>query len=177
MHRLFVAIRPPEDVRDRLVDTMEALPGARWQDDEQLHITLRFVGEVDTPLANDLAAALGKIEAEPFELVLDGVGHFETRNRPRAIWAQVAESEPLMLLQRKVERACRSVGLAPETRRYHPHVTIARVNRSTADIASWISEHGQLRTRPFCVDSFALFESELGSAGATYRAVARYQLG
>ena len=75
-HRLFIALRPPEPVRDRLVDAMEGIEGARWVDEENLHLTLRFVGEVERPAANDLAAALGQIRWPRFELRVEGVGHF-----------------------------------------------------------------------------------------------------
>ena len=70
MHRLFVAIRPPETVRERLLDLMEGMPGMRWQDDGQLHLTLRFIGEVDRPVAEDLSAALQHIRFERFSLAL-----------------------------------------------------------------------------------------------------------
>ena len=76
-HRLFIAIRPPEPVRDRLVDAMEGIEGARWVDEENLHLTLRFLGEVERPAANDLAAALARVSAAPFMLSVDGVGHFD----------------------------------------------------------------------------------------------------
>src|SRR5690349_7287075 len=92
-HRLFIAIRPPDEVCDLLLDTMEGLEGARWVDEANLHLTLRFVGEVERPVANDLAAALAKIAAPRFALIADGVGHFDKRNRygarPRALWARV----------------------------------------------------------------------------------------
>lgn len=88
-HRLFIGIRPPVPVREALIDTMEALEGARWQDDEQLHLTLRFIGEVERPVANDLAAALATIPWQPFNLGLEGIAHFEHRGMPTAIWARV----------------------------------------------------------------------------------------
>ena len=77
MHRLFVAIRPPQPVRDLLIDAMDDSPDFRWQDDEQLHLTLRFIGEVDRPIADDIAAALTRIHAEKFELRIAGVWRFE----------------------------------------------------------------------------------------------------
>jgi 2'-5' RNA ligase len=94
-HRLFIGIRPPAHVREALIDTMEALEGARWQDDEQLHLTMRFVGEVEREAANDLAAALASIALPSFELELEGVSHFERKGMPTAIWARVRPAPEL----------------------------------------------------------------------------------
>src|SRR6476660_9634026 len=94
MHRLFVAIRPPEHIRDLLIDAMDDSADFRWQDDGQLHLTLRFVGEVDRPVADDLATALGRIHAEPFDLRISGAGRFEQRNSG-ALWAGVQPREPV----------------------------------------------------------------------------------
>ena len=102
MHRLFVALRPPPDIRDPLIDTMEGVEGARWQSDEQLHLTLRFVGEADTAQANDLVSALEAVRAPRFTLQLRGLGTFERKGRTRALWAKVDESEPLAILHRRV---------------------------------------------------------------------------
>src|SRR5690349_7078598 len=108
-HRLFIGIRPPESVRDALLDAMEALDGARWVDEDNLHVTLRFVGEVERPVANDLAEALGRIVAPRFELRIAGTGAFDRSRRhqsyPHAVWAAVPLTEPLASLRQKVERA------------------------------------------------------------------------
>src|SRR5512134_2771535 len=114
-HRLFIGIRPPEPVRDALVDTMEALEGARWVDEGNLHLTLRFVGEVERPVANDLAEALGRIDWPRFELRVEGTGAFDRTRRhasfPHAVWARVPATRPLEGLRQKVERACEDAGL------------------------------------------------------------------
>ena len=109
-HRLFIAIRPPEDVRDRLVDAMEGIEGARWADEENLHLTLRFVGEVERPQANDLAGALARIAWPRFALRIEGVGHFSRKGSASALWARVPASEPLEGLRQKVEAACEAAG-------------------------------------------------------------------
>src|SRR5881392_1763254 len=100
MHRLFVAIRPPEPVRDLLIDAMDDSPDFRWQDDEQLHLTLRFIGEVDRPIADDIAAALTRIHAERFDLCIAGVGRFEQRSTG-ALWAGVEPKAPVAALTAK----------------------------------------------------------------------------
>jgi len=177
MHRLFVAIRPPEPIRDLLVDAMDQSADFRWQDDEQLHITLRFVGAVDRPAADDLADALGLIRAPPLELRIAGVGRFEQRNSG-ALWAGVEPKPPLAALAAKVERACQSIGLAPERRAFHPHITLARwKGRRTREVHGFLERRAGLASPPFAVDRFILFESRLSRHGAHYEEVAAYPLG
>ena len=177
MHRLFVALRPPEPVRDLLLDTMDGAPALRWQDDEQLHLTLRFIGEVERPLAEDLAAALGTLRFKPFAIRVAGVGRFDHHKRG-ALWAGVEPRAPLAALAAKVERVCVKVGLPPERRAYHPHITLARWGRGVGtSLDPWLARHGALRSDEFPVDAFTLYESRLGRDGAHYETVARYPLG
>ena len=177
MHRLFVAIRPPEPIRDLLIDAMDDSPEFRWQDEEQLHLTLRFVGEVDRPLASDLADTLGRIRADPFSLRVNGVGRFEQRNSG-ALWAGVEPKEPVAALASKVERVCQSVGVEPERRAFHPHITLARwKGRRTRELESFLERRGGLVSEPFEVGHFILFESKLSRHGAHYEQVAEYPLG
>jgi 2'-5' RNA ligase len=179
-HRLFIGIRPPEPVRDALLDTMEALEGARWVDGDNLHLTLRFVGEVERPAANDLAEALGQIDWACFTLRIAGVGAFDRSSRhgsrPHAVWARVPPVAPLEGLRQKVERACDVTGLGRETRRFTPHITLARLNRSAGAIGAWLATWGDLAAGPWAVEEFILFESHLGHTGAIYEVVARYGL-
>jgi 2'-5' RNA ligase len=177
MHRLFVAIRPPEAIRDLLIDAMDDSPDFRWQNEEQLHLTLRFVGDVDRPLADDLASALGRVRAEPFSARIKGVGRFEQRSNG-ALWAGVEPKEPLAALAAKVERVCQSVGLEPERRAYHPHITLARwKGRRTREVASFLERNRGLVSEPWQIDAFTLFESRLSKHGAHYEEVASYPLG
>ncbi|GGB15478.1 RNA 2',3'-cyclic phosphodiesterase [Sphingomonas metalli] len=180
MIRLFVALRPPRAVRDLLGTLMEAVPGARWQDDEQLHITLRFVGEVDRPQAEDLAAALGQVHGPAPRTALDGVGSFGTRGRADTLWAGVSPVEPLSRLAASVEQACRHVGLEPERRAYRPHITVARLARSAgvaSEVEDWLVRHAALRSATFELPHLVLYQSWLGKAGAHYEPVARWPLG
>jgi 2'-5' RNA ligase len=173
MHRLFVAIRPPEAIRDLLIDTMGGMAGMRWQDDDQLHCTLRFVGEVDGNVAEDLAAALSQVRFEPFELRLAGVGRFEQR-RGGALWAGVIPREPLAQLAVKIDRVCQTVGLEAERRAYHPHITLARWGRGADPVQPFLERHAGLTSDPWKADHFTLYESRLGHQGAHYEAVAEY---
>ncbi|MBC7159825.1 MAG: RNA 2',3'-cyclic phosphodiesterase [Porphyrobacter sp.] len=175
-HRLFVAIRPPEPVRERLLDTMEAVEGARWQDEAHLHLTLRFVGSVERPVANELAGALARLRAPPFALAVRGVGHFEHKGRPQALWARVPPEPGLEVLRARVERACAEIGLGRETRRFVPHITLARLGGGSGPVGGWLASHGGLRAGPWPVEAFSLYESHLGQHGALYEEVARYPL-
>lgn len=176
MHRLFVAIRPPEPIRDLLVDAMDQSADFRWQDDEQLHITLRFVGEVERPTADDLADTLGRIHSEKFELRIAGVGRFEQRSSG-ALWAGVEPKSPLAALAAKVERACQSIGLEAERRSFHPHITLARwKGRRTREVHDFLERRRGLSSEPFLVDRFILFESRLSRHGAHYEPIESYPL-
>jgi 2'-5' RNA ligase len=176
MHRLFVAIRPPEPIRDLLIDAMDDSADFRWQDEEQLHLTLRFVGEVDRPLADDLALALARIAATRFTLRLAGTGRFEQRNGG-ALWAGVEPKAPVAALASKVERLSIDLGLEPERRAFHPHITLARwKGRRTREIADFLERTRGLASDPFEVTEFILFESRLSRHGAHYEEAATYPL-
>ncbi len=176
MHRLFVAVRPPASIRERMLDLMEGVPGARWQDDEQLHITLRFIGEVDARVADDVAAALGTVRHPGFEITLDGIGKFGSRGRVNAIWAGVRPHDQLAHLHRKIDHALVRAGLAPERRAYLPHLTLARFGREAGGLEGFLARHAGLSSPAFRVTSFELYESHLPKAGATYEMVERYSL-
>jgi 2'-5' RNA ligase len=179
MHRLFVALRPPAAIRDALIDTMDGIPEARWQDDEQLHLTLRFIGTVDRPVAEDIAAALAGLRATTPAVALAGVGRFDNRGRSEAVWAGVVPHDALAALHRKVDQALVRAGLEPERRAFLPHVTLARLPRGAhaeAEVASWLARHAALASAPFVLPHLMLYESHLGRGGATYEAIARWPL-
>jgi 2'-5' RNA ligase len=176
MHRLFAAIRPPDSIRDLLVDAMDDSPELRWVPEDNLHLTLRFIGEVERPLAEDLADALASVHSPRLELSLSGVGQFAQRNGG-AVWAAVQPREPVAALAAKVERACVTAGLEPEHRAFHPHITIARWNRGAAPaVQRFLERNRGLASNPFTAESFTLFESHLSRHGAHYEAVAEYPL-
>ena len=177
MHRLFVAIRPPQEVLDLLIDAMDDSPELGWVGEDNLHLTLRFIGEVERPLANDIAGALGQIRSARFELAIRGVGRFDRRSGG-ALWAGVQPNKAVSDLAAKVDRACVAAGLEPERRAFHPHVTLARYKRRSADAAAAFEQrHAGLVSAPFAVDRFILFESHLSRHGAHYEGVAEFRLG
>jgi 2'-5' RNA ligase len=175
--RLFAALRPPTPVRAALLAAQGGVARARWQSDAQLHLTLRFIGEVDIRAADDIADALGRVTAGGFSLAAKGAGHFEKKGRPTALWAAIAPAPPLISLQAKIERACRSAGLAAEPRRFVPHVTLARLGPDAAGAGEWLAANAALSTPEWLVDRFWLYESRLGQTGSSYTPLAEWALG
>lgn len=176
MLRLFVGLRPPAPIRAQLLALMGGISGARWQDEEQLHITLRFIGEIDERAAEDAALALSGVRWPPVDIALDGVGSFDTRGRINAVWAGVRPRETLAGLHRKIDQALVRAGLEPERRAYLPHITLARMSAPAEAAERFVEAHAGLASAPFTLDHFLLFESHLGHEGARYAAVERYAL-
>lgn len=177
MQRLFVALAMPEDIRDRLAGPRAGLPGARWVPPENLHLTLRFVGEADGAAARDAADALSRIDAGGFDLALSGVGAFESGGRARSVWAGTEPEPALDALQRKVDGALARAGVRMDTRRFRPHVTLARFSGArAARLGPWLAANGLFRAGPFAVEGFTLFESALGRGGSVYRPLVEFPL-
>lgn len=177
MPRLFVALRPPPAMRAALLARMGGVPGARWQDDGQLHLTLRFIGEVEPPQAEDIAAALGAVAQPCPTIALAGVGTFDRKGKPHTLWAGVAPDPTLRALNKRVDRALAMVGVGPDERAFTPHITLARLDRAAGPVEPFLARTADLATPPITLDAFLLYESILGHGGATYNAVARYPLG
>jgi 2'-5' RNA ligase len=175
-HRLFVALRPPHPVRAQLIAAMHGVSAARWQNDEQLHLTLRFIGDVDHHRAEDIAAALGGLHAETIAARIAGVGLFERREQPHTLLAGVEPPAPFAALHRKVDQCLARVGMPPETRAFMPHITLARLNRSSGPVAPFLALHSDLASDIFAFDHVILYESELAHGGSRYHPVARYPL-
>jgi 2'-5' RNA ligase len=174
--RLFVALSIPDAVALRLSLLQSGVPGARWQKREQLHLTLRFLGEVDGAQMRDVDDMLAGIEAPGFSLDLKGVGEFG-HDKPSALWADVAPNDALLHLQRKVERAMEQIGIAPDKHKYQPHVTLAYLRRTPPGIVmDWLTDHARFASEPFEVSRFALYSSKLTSDGSSYRVERQYEL-
>ena len=180
MPRLFVALRPPPAIRDALLDLDDdGVPGARWQDDDQLHLTLRFIGEVERPVAEDVAACLAQVHAAAPVLRLAGVGRFEHRGRTDTLWAAIAPRDAVAHLHRKVDQACVRAGLAPEGRAFLPHITVARLPRSLGGspaIPAWLGRHAGLSSDAFACPHLVLYQSFLDRDAARYEPVMRWPL-
>ena len=173
MIRLFAAVEVPPDLAQELEQRQGGLPGARWRPAEALHLTLRFFGPVSEITASDLDAELASIRHKPFDLRLQGSGVFGER----AVWAGVADSEPLRQLATKCESAARRAGLEPEKRVYRPHVTLAYLKRSEPDkVATWVRNHALLKSPDFLVTWFGLYSSWSGPDGSRYDLEREYPL-
>ncbi len=174
MHRLFVGIDLPYAVKDALVARMGGVLGARWQSEEQLHLTLRFIGAVDTHKANAVAEALATIRSRAFTASTARPGVFDRKGRIETLWVGVEPQEPVKALHNKVDRALQMIGIAPDARTYLPHITLARFSGTAGALDAALREN----TSPisFTVDSFCLFESRLTTEGADYSVVARWPL-
>ncbi len=177
MLRLFAALAIPESIALSLAPIMSGLPGARWHPPEKLHLTLRFFGEIDEGLADDLDGELTAIGGTAFDLSLQGVGAFESRGTPHHLWAGVSPSESLRDLNRRCERAARRAGLAPDSRSYRPHITLAYLDRTPApQTAAWLARHNLLRTEPIRAEGFHLYSSRLSRRGQVYQRERTYPL-
>ena len=175
--RLFVAIDLPEFVKEQLALLCCGLPGARWVAPEQIHLTLRFIGEVDGGLFLDIRDALTEIESEIFSLGLSGVGFFPPRGKPRVVWVGLQKNEPLLKLRNRVESLLVGLGLEPEGRKFFPHVTLARLkNTPTIKIARFLESHSSFYTSSFSVENFHLYSSVLARKGAVHRIEVSYPL-
>lgn len=176
MIRLFTAIEIPETVRTRLSFLQGGVPGARWSPADNLHLTLRFIGEVDEAVANDIDDMLSGLRAPTFDLTLKGAGEFGGRD-PHALWVGVAPNEALMRLAAKIESALQRMGLPAETRKYSPHVTLARLRDAPlAKVRAFLASHAAFDSGPFAVRAFALFSSYPSSNGSLYRQERTYAL-
>lgn len=177
MLRLFVAIELPEDLRLRLSSLAGGVPNANWVPEENIHLTLRFIGEVDEAVAEDIDEALSQIEAPAFELTLSGVGQFGGGRGSRVLWAGVERNDRLLHLNGKIESALVRIGLEREERKYSPHITLARLKKAPTDrIGRFLAENGLFRAGPVPVRSFALIVSHMTRHGSIYEPASHYPL-
>lgn len=177
MIRLFVALQVPVLQRGQLALLAGGVPGARWVPPENLHMTLRFIGNTDGRTYGDVMDALAGIRAPAFDLQIKGIGHFGERGRVDSLWVGVVKGEALMRLHDKIETVLQRVGLEAERRRFMPHVTLARLKSVPGSrVADWLGQHAGLALPPWRVSEFGLLSSYLGGEGAIYRVEAAYPL-
>jgi 2'-5' RNA ligase len=176
MPRLFTGLEIPADVAQSLSMMRGGLPGARWIDAENYQLTLRFIGDIDDMMAQEIAYVLGQVRRGGFELRLDGLSAFGGR-KPRALVASAAPQQAVMELQAEHERLLQRVGLEPEGRKFTPHVTLARLrDTSSHEVAEYLSTRGGFRSAPFKVSCFVLFSSRASVGGGPYVVEAAYPL-
>jgi len=174
MLRLFTAIEIPFDIRQRLSTLQSGLEGVRWVEPDDFHITLRFLGDIPEDMAADADDALAALPFTPLEIEIEGVGAFGGA-KPHALYANVKSNPELTLLQSRHESAMRRIGLAPETRNYMPHVTLARLNRIEPErIYRYIEAHNLFACPRFAVKRVALFSARPSKGGGPYVAERYY---
>lgn len=178
MHRLFAALPVPEEISDRLMALQEDLHGACWRRTDHHHITLQFFGEVDTEVAEEIAAALEALQAPVLSLSLEGVGWFG-RKAPHSLYARIAENEALRNLSGECRKLARRLGLKIDTRPFKPHITLAYCRDTPLEhVRTWSETFQQLSSEPFLIDVYHLYESFTGSGRQSrYQAQADYRLG
>lgn len=177
MHRLFVAIDLPEEIKLAIGSLHCPLPGAKWVAGEQIHLTLRFVGDVDDKLLKMIVASLSGIVAAPFSLAIQGVGCFPPKRDPKVLWVGVGGSSALLGLQSAIEKAFVRIGLEAEGRPFFPHITIARLKDTpAARAAPFLRQHAGFATHSFPVTQFVLYASTLTPQGAIHRQEALFPL-
>jgi 2'-5' RNA ligase len=176
MPRLFTGLEIPREIGESLAMLRGGLPGARWIDPENYHVTLRFIGDIDDALAREIAFMLEQVRRRAFELRFEGLSSFGGR-RPRAVIAALAPVAPLIELQAEQERILQRVGLEPEGRKFSPHVTLARLRDSSSrEVADYLTARGPLNGLRFAVSRFVLFSSRASVGGGPYVVEAAYPL-
>lgn len=178
MARLFAALDPPEPVKDALGDLQTGLPEARWHDIDDLHLTLRFIGETDPGTESELVDALDLLDHPAVTVIPRGYGHFERKGKPAVLFVAVETTPDLAGLQRQVDRLVRGCGVAPEPRRFTPHVTLARFPKSieAGRVGRWLETAPAPEIPPFTVDAVTLYRSRLRPEGPRYEPLHRFPL-
>jgi 2'-5' RNA ligase len=176
MIRLFVALSLPDNVAQSLLAMGAGVPGSKWRTRDQLHVTLRFIGEVDGLVAGAVDDALATISAPAFSLQLKGVGEFGGAH-PHTLWAGVPSNDALLHLQRKIESALQRAGLEPERRKYTPHITLARLKGTPRGrVIDFLTDHALFASAPFPVEAFNLYSSDMTPNGSIYHVEKQYRL-
>lgn len=175
MVRLFVGLEIPENQKTALIEARGGVEGAHWQRDDQLHLTLAFIGDVPKRVMCEIEDELSRIALPPFDLQLKSVGLFGKPKQPKTLWTGVADKAPLMHLHDKILIALERVGVEVDRRKYKPHVTLARFKRhAQARVGDWLTEHENLRTPAVPIEHFTLFSSQLTNDGSFYCAESRF---
>lgn len=175
--RLFVALKIATDTLDEIAYLQDGLTAARWADEEQLHLTLNFIGEVGEHKLDEICACLSQVCLDPFEIEGKGLGVFPLKGTPRILWMGVNENENLLRLQTKTSEALREAGIQLEKRKFWPHITLGRINQVKKNhLLSYMEEHSLACFSPFIVKQFHLYTSTLHKHGAEYAIIENFSL-
>ncbi|WP_417449884.1 RNA 2',3'-cyclic phosphodiesterase [Kordiimonas sp.] len=175
MVRLFVGLEIPETIRDALSEVRGGVEGAHWQRDDQLHLTLAFIGDVPKKALHEIEGELSRVSVNPFDFALRGVGLFGKPKQPKCLWVGVEDKAPLVHLHEKIVNALARVDVDVERRKYKPHVTLARFRRGAqARIGDWLLHGENLYTPAETVQHFTLFSSQRTNEGSYYTVESRF---
>ena len=177
MKRVFIGVLLPEKLRKSIYSLQAGLSGVRLIPTENMHLTLRFVGLINEPELKDLDKILSRLEFEEFPMRLEGVGVFPFKGAAKTLWVGLSTSKALIKFQALIEKKCRSMGLQPDSRNYHPHVTLGRVRYLRQnEISNWLSTYQSFKSDDFLLDHFQLIHSILNSSGSVYNCISNYKL-
>jgi 2'-5' RNA ligase len=176
MPRVFFGLEVPDAVKKRLLALQGPVEGAKWQNRNQLHLTLAFIGKVDDTAVPDLCQAASRVEAPAFELEAEGLHTFGRPECPRNLWAGVSHEPQLLDLQRQLSDQVARAGFEIGRSNFQPHITLARFRKQAGSVARLLEEHGADRFGSFPVTGFVLFESTQGSKGSVYTVIERFPL-
>lgn len=177
MIRLFVALPLEQRFRTTLANLGQTIHGARAVPTNQLHLTLRFIGEVNGAQFKDIRDGLNEVQHQPLTISISGVGHFPPRGNPRVVWAGIEPPDEVTHLRNKINKVLKHCGVEPETRKYHPHITLARLKNSSPErVAGFLAVNSLLQSPPFTIEKFCLCSSHLNHDGAKHTLEQEYQL-
>lgn len=176
MPRLFFALDIPAPVKKKLLKVAAPIAGAKWQNANQLHLTLLFLGQVDSELLPAIRAALRELPLQRFHLEVREVGCFGQPDTPRNLWAGVSPEAPVTELNDLLKQRLGHLGFQFESRPFRPHITLARFRKQRGSVAGLLAEHRDGFFGDFEVESFVLLESTQGGAGSVYTVVERFPL-
>lgn len=177
MYRLFIAVDMPRELQERVGNMFFGMPGAKWVAEEQLHLTLRFIGEVDGGVFEDIREGLSEIKADSFTMQLKGMGYFPPRKKPKVLWVGIDKNEKLTILRNRVEAAVVKAGLPPEQRKFSPHITLARLRDTPLKkVTNFLAGNSLYESESFQVSEFHLYSSVLTPKGAIHQLEATYPL-
>jgi 2'-5' RNA ligase len=178
MHRLFIALDFPDEVRESVSNMCIGVPAAKWVSKDQLHLTLRFIGDADDGLFSEIEDVLHDVNASKFSIALKGVGYFPPRRKPNVLWVGIEPCVALTILREEIEALMEELGLEPEERKYHPHITVARLRPEAPldRITGFLAANSLFKAENVSISEFHLYSSVLMPAGAVHTVEASYQL-
>lgn len=175
MPRLFTGLKIPEQLADELSLLRGGIYGARWIEPDDYHITLSFIGDIDSVTADEVVLELETIHASPFSVRISGFDSFGSKSS-RAIFASIETSPDLNKLQKAQDSLLRRMGISMQSRKYVPHITLARSSQAKqSDITQYLSVHGGFTSEPFEISQFILFSAKGSIGGGPYHSEVVYE--